>query len=179
MQKSPLIYDRTTGHVYAFSDLKCAASHVFAMKIHAPLCDYFITRVEPAKTCTTAWRCSAGHNKGHGPPGRLEMEMIAFWWQVVIYMLTEYRVKTGDEVIELVLKEWPFTTKHIIRPAQLSVYMHSSLEKYQQLALADAQTQLGLKRTYFLKSYNQLTLDVFKEELKKSNDWWGCYNPGN
>ncbi|KAI9559852.1 hypothetical protein GHT06_013859 [Daphnia sinensis] len=177
MQNNVLIYDTNTGHVFTFPDFKCADSQFFALKSHALSCDYFNARVDPAKLCTAKWKERFQHSNGHGPPGRLEMEMVAFWWQVIIYILTKYRGKTGDEVIELVYSEWPFTMKQIFRPKQLSKIMHSTLEQYQKLALANGNSHFGRKRAFFIRSHNQLALDSFIDELKRSTDWWGPYNP--
>ena len=48
---------------------------------------------------------------------------MAFWWQVVLYMLAKYTDKSGDDVVEIVYQEWPFSMKHIFHPKELANIM--------------------------------------------------------
>lgn len=173
------MYYRKTGHLYTHHpDLKCADSQMFAMKKHIPECGYYHKRVLPSDNCTAAWKKGDGHHQDHGPPGRLEMEMMAFWWQVVLYMLAKYTDKSGDDVVEIVYQEWPFSMKHIFHPKELANIMRSTLMRYRELTVAEPQSSQGKKRAIFLKSHNQYSLDLFKSELKTTNNWWGPYEEG-
>jgi hypothetical protein len=124
------------------------------------------------------WKKGDGHLKGHGPPGRLEMELVAFWWQVILYMLAKYRDKPGDDVVEIVYHEWPFAMKKIFHPKELVNIMRSTLKRYRELADAEPQSPQGMKRALFLRSYYQNSLDAFKSELKQNKDWWGPFEEG-
>jgi hypothetical protein len=103
---------------------------------------------------------------------------MAFWWQVVLYMLAKYTDKSGDDVVEIVYQEWPFSMKHIFHPKELANIMRSTLMRYRELAVAGPQSSQGKKRAIFLKSHNQYSLDLFKSELKTTNNWWGPYEEG-
>lgn len=178
MKSGPLVYDKETGHVYTFPDFKCADSQLFATKIHSPRCGYFVKRAEPASHCTATWKKGDVHFKGHGPPGRMEMELMAFWWQVVLYMLAKHRSKCGEHVVEIVYQEWPFAMKKIFQPTELAAIMRSTLVRYRKMADAGPRSPQGMKRTIFLKSHYQFSLDTFISELKKTKDWWGPFEEG-